>query len=69
LPIVDYSSQEPAQRKGIHARTLDGEDFLNFLKRSRPHDFDLMMEIKDKEMSASRAIALAEGDPRLRKRN
>jgi UV DNA damage endonuclease len=69
LPMVDYSSQEPAQRKGKHARTLDGEHFLNFLKRSKPHDFDLMMEIKDKEMSASRALALAEGDPRLRKRN
>ena len=53
------------QRAGTHAESLDEADFARFLRESRPNDFDLMLEIKDKERSAQRALALAEGDPRL----
>lgn len=64
-PLVDYSSQKPGQRAGTHADSLDEADFARFLRDSQPHDFDLMLEIKDKERSALRALALAAGDPRL----
>ena len=63
--LVDYSSQKPGQRAGTHADSLDEADFARFLRASRPHDFDLMLEIKDKERSALRALAMATGDPRL----
>ena len=65
LPIVDYSSPLRNGRLGSHAHALDEEDFLRFLEESRPHNFDLMLEVKDKEASALRALALAQGDPRL----
>jgi UV DNA damage endonuclease len=65
-PMVDYSSQAPGARPGTHAHALDEASFRDFLRDSRPHDFDLMLEIKDKERSALRARALAAGDPRLR---
>lgn len=65
LPIVDYSSPLPNGRLGSHAHVLDEEDFLRFLEGSRPHDFDLMLEVKDKERSALPALALARGDARL----
>ncbi|QAA77043.1 MAG: UV-endonuclease-like protein [Candidatus Bipolaricaulis sibiricus] len=65
LPIVDYSSPLPSGRTGRHAQTLDEGDFARFIEGSRPHDFDLMLEVKDKEQSALRALALAQGDPRL----
>jgi len=65
LPMVDYSSQAPDARPGTHVHSLDAADFRKFLRDSRPHDFDLMLEIKDKERSALRALALAAGDPRL----
>lgn len=65
LPIVDYSSPLPGGRPGSHAHKLDEAHFLWFLEESRPHDFDLMLEVKDKERSALRALALAGGDPRL----
>lgn len=65
LPIVDYSSPLPGGRFGSHARALDEAHFLRFLEESRPHDFDLMLEVKDKERSALRALALLRGDPRL----
>ena len=66
LPMVDYSSQEPGARKGKHAETLDMKAFQKFLRDSCPHDFDVMLEIKDKEASALRAFAAAANDRRLK---
>lgn len=65
IPMVDYSSQLPGGRPGMHARSIDEGDFLSFLSMTMPHDFDLMLEIKDKEISALRALELASHDPRL----
>ena len=63
--MVDYSSQEPGKRVGAHAGHIVAEDFRQFLKETRPVDFDIMLEIKDKEKSALAALALARNDPRL----
>ena len=65
LPIVDYSSPLPGGRRGSHAYVLDERHFRRFLEESWPYDFDLMLEVKDKERSALRALELARGDPRL----
>jgi UV DNA damage endonuclease len=64
-PIVDYSSPSPGGRFGQHAETLDAIDFAAFLRESAASDFDLMLEIKDKELSALRAVELARTDLRL----
>jgi len=53
LPMVDYSSQHPEKRPCSHAEHIDTGDFSAFLVQSQPHDFDIMLEIKDKEASAS----------------
>lgn len=65
LPMADYSSQAEGMRRGNHAETLDVDDFLLLLEETRGHDFDLMLEIKDKEQSALTAIRVAGADPRL----
>ncbi len=65
LPMVDYSSQEPGEKKGKHGESMDEEDFKEFICRSRPHDFDLMLEIKDKEKSALRAVEILSEDGRF----
>ncbi len=57
-PMVDYSSPLPGGRPGSHAHTLDEAHFRRFLAESRPHDFDLMLEVKDKERSALRALEI-----------
>jgi hypothetical protein len=41
------------------------EDFDLFLKQTQQFDFDVMLEIKDKEKSAFKAIALAIKDWRV----
>lgn len=59
LPMVDYSSQEPGQRRGRHAEHIDLRDFRRFLVQAREIDCDVMLEIKDKEKSALEAAAQA----------
>jgi UV DNA damage endonuclease len=58
-PMVDYSSQEPGQRRGRHAEHIDTRDFRKFLLVARGIECDVMLEIKDKETSALEAVALA----------
>jgi UV DNA damage endonuclease len=65
IPMIDYSSQEPGKRFGAHATHIVEEDFRQFLKETMPADFDIMLEIKDKENSALAALAIAQDDPRL----
>jgi UV DNA damage endonuclease len=59
LLMADYSTQERGQRTGSHARTLDSRRFRRFLLETKGMDFDLMLEIKDKERSALRALEVA----------
>lgn len=60
-PMIDYSDQDPTPgvRPGKHAQTLDETSFRRFLQTACKHDFDVMLEIKDKETSAARALAVA----------
>jgi len=65
LPMVDYSSQKAGHRIGKHIETINLEQFREFLDKSKPYDFDIMLEIKDKEMSALKAIEIASQDNRF----
>ena len=56
--MVDYSSQEKNRRKGKHAEHIDERDFRKFLKETKGLDFDIMLEIKDKEKSAEKALKI-----------
>ena len=64
IPMVDFSSQQRGQRSGTHAKTLNIAMFKKFLQETRGLDFDLMLEIKDKETSALKALKIlkAAGD-------
>ncbi len=54
-PMVDYSSQNKGGRRGSHAESIDLEDFAGFIAAGEGLDFDIMLEIKDKERSALHA--------------
>ena len=49
-------SQQRGRRFGSHAKTLNIAIFKKFLHEIRGLDFDLMLEIKDKETSALKAL-------------
>ena len=65
LPMVDYSQPAPGKAMGSHAASIDIGRFRRFLSETNRVDFDVMLEIKDKEKSASRAARAARHDPRF----
>lgn len=56
LPIIHYSSKHPYRGKYIHADELDMNHFKSFLTKTMNFNFDLMLEIKNKEKSALLAV-------------
>ena len=65
LPMVDYSSQKTGRKVGTHVDTINVEHFGQFLDASQPYDFGLLLEIKDKELSALKAVDVASRDDRF----
>jgi UV DNA damage endonuclease len=65
IPMVDYSSKYPKIKSGKHAETIDEKDFRQFLEQSKHHNFDIMLEIKDKEKSAKKAVRILKNDTRF----
>ncbi|MCI1189438.1 UV DNA damage repair endonuclease UvsE [Hymenobacter sp. DH14] len=57
VPMMDYSSQALGERKGKHTDDLVDDLFAAFLDNLHGLDFDIMLEIKNKEASALRAVA------------
>lgn len=56
LPIVDYSSprletdkKSIKGRRGKHAERIDALSFKKFLKETESLDFDIMLEIKERQ--------------------
>jgi UV DNA damage endonuclease len=52
--MVDYSSE--GAKIGAHSETINIRLFKKFLKQTKGLDFDVMLEIKDKEKSALKAV-------------
>ncbi len=69
LLMVDYSLQKRSGIKGQHAESLNRNNFKKFLQSTKSYDFDIMLEIKDKEKSALHAIRCARADQRFVKGN
>ena len=58
VPMMDYSSQALGERKGKHTNDLVDDQFRGFLHEFHGLNIDLMLEIKNKEASALRAVAI-----------
>jgi len=66
IPMVDYSSRQYGSSRQ-HAESIDLDDFRLLLKETESYDFDIMLEIKDKEKSALKAVEAVSDDPRFRR--
>ncbi|NVM46296.1 MAG: UV DNA damage repair endonuclease UvsE [Candidatus Lokiarchaeota archaeon] len=69
VPIVHYSSEHPLKGKPRHADEIDILHFSRFLEKTKKFDFDIMLEIKDKERSAIKALKLILDDNRFNNNN
>ena len=63
IPMIDYSQSDTGS--GSHDDMLDIGRFSNFVVESKPLNFDIMLEIKDKESSALKAVDIASEDKRF----
>ncbi len=68
---MHYSQQNPSKRPGSHSRTIYIRQFYEFyqqLKTSIPeHELpDIMLEVKDKNLSARKCILALDQTPRIR---
>lgn len=54
--MVDYSQQHQKKRFGSHAETINMRKFKKFITQIEGKKVDIMLEIKDKEKSALKAI-------------
>ena len=57
-PMIDYSTQEQGERKGKHVSKIDEKNFKEFLNKTKDMKYDVILEIKDKEKSALKAVKM-----------
>ena len=65
IPMVDYSYHRSAGPKSSHTESIHSSHFRRFLATTQPYDVDIMLEIKDKETSALKAVEIARKDMRF----
>lgn len=58
VPMMDYSSQATGERRGKHTDAIVEELFRDFVAQLQGLDMDIMLEIKNKEVSALQAVAI-----------
>lgn len=57
---IHYSQQAQGKRAGSHSETIDVPTFLRFYKTLPTADLDIMLEVKDKNVSALKCIQAVE---------
>lgn len=53
---IHYSEQSPFKKKGSHSEFIEIEKFLSFYNKIKDFKPDIMLETKDKDISASKCI-------------
>ena len=53
---IHYSQQELLKKAGSHSSTIRVQEFLDFYKNIERQDIDIMLEVKDKNLSAVKCI-------------
>ena len=61
---IHYSQQSPGKRPGAHTYTLDLETFLTFHELLEDKQIDIMLEVKDKNLSAVKCLNATTTVPR-----
>lgn len=57
---IHFCQQDVKKRKGAHAMHIDADTFLEFIREREGLDMDIMLEVKDKNISAIKCRNLLE---------
>ncbi|NTV89119.1 MAG: DUF1722 domain-containing protein, partial [Clostridiales bacterium] len=55
---IHYSQQDPLKKTGSHSSSIRSDEFLRFIEGIGRRDIDMMLEVKDKNLSAVKCINL-----------
>ena len=64
---IHYSQQDQEKRKGSHSKTICSKEFYEFYKSLKRDDIDVMLEVKDKNVSAIKCINLITQDKNIKR--
>ena len=62
---IHYSQQSPMNRIGAHTQTIAINPFLDFYHQVSREDLDIMLEVKDKNLSAVKCITATTEQPHI----
>lgn len=66
-PKLHYSQQDPGKKTGAHAMTISLDGFYDFIDMVKKYNPDIMLEVKDKNLSAVKCINALTADRRINK--
>jgi UV DNA damage endonuclease len=58
---IHYSQQAEGKHPGSHSGTIEADEFLAFFNELKTKDIDVMLEVKDKNLSAVKCLNLLSG--------
>ncbi len=58
---IHYAQQEAGRKAGAHAKSIRSAEFMDFYRTVSSSDIDMMLEVKDKNLSAIKCIYLTNG--------
>ncbi len=62
---IHYSQQDPAKQPGAHAKTINARHFLTWFRALNRDDIDIMLEVKDKNLSALKIKNCTDNQPKI----
>lgn len=60
---VHYSDQDYNKKNGSHSKFIDTKNFMSYISLIKDYNMDIMLEVKDKELSALKCINLINDKP------
>lgn len=63
---VHYSQQDTGKRPGSHSPTIRIREFMQYYEALGQNDIDIMLEVKDKNLSAVKCINATRADKKIR---
>jgi UV DNA damage endonuclease len=54
---IHYAQRDPNKKNGSHSNTIQIDEFINFYENLKNNDIDIMLEVKDKNISALKCIS------------
>ena len=63
---IHYSQQNPLKKPGSHSSTIQINEFISFYEGLKRDDIDIMLEVKDKNLSAVKCINCTSTDKSIK---